>query len=62
MVNKSGVIDAQTLSAILRETGEGQVDVPHEDIGASIQAHRVAADLAVRLNCPYCHKPDTNDH
>ena len=34
----------------------------HEDIGASIQARRVAPDLAVRLNCPYCHKPDTNDH
>ena len=58
----SGAIDAQALSAIIRSVSDGQVDVPCEDIEASIQTWRVATDLAIRLNCPYCHKPDTNDH
>ena len=61
-VTKSGVIDAQALSAIIRAMSEGQVKIPHEDIEASIQTWGVAADLAVRLNCPCRHKPDTNDH
>ena len=61
-VTKIGAIDAQTLSAIIQEISDGQVDAPHEEIEASIQAWRVAADLAVRLNCPYCQNPDTNDH
>ena len=61
-VAESGAIDAQALAAIIRNMSDGQVDVPCEDIGASIQARRVAADLATRLNYPYCHKPDTNDH
>ena len=34
---KSGAIYAQTLSAIMREMSEGQVDIPHEDIESSIQ-------------------------
>ena len=41
---------------------DGQVDVPHEEIEASVQAWRVAPDLAVRLNCPYCQNPGTSDH
>ena len=60
-VNKSGVIDGQTLSAIIQEMSDGQVSVPHEEIEAFIQARKVATDLTVRLNCPYCQKPDTND-
>ena len=38
------------------------MDVPHEKIEVYTQAWRVAADLAARLNCPHCQKPDTNDH
>ena len=36
--------------------------VPPSEIESSIQEWRVAADLATRLDCPHCHKPDTNDH
>ena len=59
---ESGAFDAQALSAIIRNISGGQVDAPCEDIEVSIQTWRVAADLAIRLNGPYCHKPDTNDH
>ena len=62
VATKSGAIGAQTLSAIIQNMSDGQVDGPREDIEASIQAWRVAADLAVRLNCPYYQNPDTYDH
>ena len=61
-VINSGAIDAQTASAIIWEMSDGRAHTPHEDIEASVQTWGVAADLAVRLNCPYCHEPDTNDH
>ena len=38
------------------------MSAPKNEIESSIQKWRVAADLAARLNCPHCHKPDTNDH
>ena len=62
VITKSGAIGAQTLSAMTWEMSDGQADVPQADIETSIQTWRVAADLAARLNCPHCHKPDTNDH
>ena len=55
-------IDAPTLSAIAQKMSGGHINTPHTDIKTSVQAWRVAADLAARLDYPHCQKPDTNDH
>ena len=45
-------INAKAISALVREMSDGNTDAPEAEIEASVQAWRVAADLAIRLGLP----------
>ena len=53
-------IDTPAMSAIAQEMTGGRISTPHTDIETSIQAWRVANDLAARLDCAHCREPATN--